>query len=69
MIEKYLVTIDKVSAAMSFANYEVAVQIATIPDDIRGYGHVKRQSLQFAEEKENKLLREYFSVSSERSAA
>jgi indolepyruvate ferredoxin oxidoreductase len=68
LIEKYLVTIDQVSSAMSFANYAVAVQIAAIPDDIRGYGHVKMQSLRLAQEKESKLLQEYFSRS-ERSAA
>lgn len=69
LIERYLVTIDNVSAAMNLANYAIAVQIATIPDDIRGYGHVKRQSLQLAEEKEGKLLQEYFSGSGERSTA
>ncbi len=69
LIERYLATIDKVLSAMSFANYAAAVQIAKIPDDIRGYGHVKMKSLQLAEQKESKLLEEYFSRVSERSAA
>jgi indolepyruvate ferredoxin oxidoreductase len=28
---------------LSAANYDVAVEIASIPERIRGYGHIKRR--------------------------
>jgi indolepyruvate ferredoxin oxidoreductase len=34
------------------------VQIASIPDEIRGFGHVKRRNLEAAQAKEAELLRE-----------
>jgi len=37
-------------------NHALAVQIASIPEDIRGFGHVKERHLLAAKEKEAKLL-------------
>ena len=37
--------------AASAGNHALAIQIASIPDDIRGYGHVKDKSVEAAEKK------------------
>ena len=37
-------------------NYNVAVDIASFPDQIRGFGHVKAKNLRVAEECKNNLM-------------
>jgi indolepyruvate ferredoxin oxidoreductase len=37
----------------------LAVELARIPDDIRGYGHVKERSLKEAKAAEANLLRQF----------
>jgi len=37
-------------------NHALAVQIASIPEDIRGFGHVKARHLAAARQNEAKLL-------------
>jgi indolepyruvate ferredoxin oxidoreductase len=41
---------------LDHANHDLAVEIATIPDLIRGYGHIKRRHLDNAKKKEAELL-------------
>ena len=38
------------------ANYDVAVEIASVPERIRGYGHIKRRHLTEIEPKQAELL-------------
>jgi len=40
-------------------NLPQAVAIAAIPEEIRGFGHVKERHLKAAKEKEAKLLQEF----------
>ncbi|HTS23981.1 MAG TPA: indolepyruvate ferredoxin oxidoreductase family protein [Casimicrobiaceae bacterium] len=53
MIEDYIRELDEICANLSPANHAAAVALASIPDEIRGYGHVKEKSVADA-----KLLRE-----------
>ena len=46
-------------ATLSSANHAVAVQLARIPDLIRGYGHVKERNVKIAREEEARLLEAY----------
>jgi indolepyruvate ferredoxin oxidoreductase len=41
------------------ANVEVAAQIAALPDLVRGYGYVKKRSLERATAREQVLLRRF----------
>ena len=41
LIVDYVATIDEVLATVSAASYETAVDLASVPEHIRGYGHVK----------------------------
>ena len=44
---------------LSPANHALAVKLAAIPDDIKGYGHVKDAHLVKAKQKEAELLNQW----------
>lgn len=49
LIEKYEQTVALILEKTTPAHYETAVRLASVPELIRGYGHVKQASLQQAE--------------------
>jgi indolepyruvate ferredoxin oxidoreductase len=49
LITRYEQAIDQIIAKTTVINYETAVKLASIPEQIRGYGHVKQQHLLKAE--------------------
>jgi indolepyruvate ferredoxin oxidoreductase len=56
LIVDYEKTIDELLARLRRENYSTAVAIASIPEEIRGYGHVKARHLAAAKAKEAELL-------------
>ena len=56
LIAEYEAVIDELLAGLDHDNHALAVEIAEIPDHIRGYGHVKDEQLAEAKEKEQDLL-------------
>jgi indolepyruvate ferredoxin oxidoreductase len=48
LIEDYLRTLDEILRCLTVANQPAAVALASVPDEIRGYGHVKAQTLETA---------------------
>jgi indolepyruvate ferredoxin oxidoreductase len=56
LIGEYRATVAGLLGGLSKANVETAVAIASIPDDVRGYGHVKERHLKAAREKQAQLL-------------
>ena len=57
LIEQYRTTILALLSKLTPANLAQAVAIARIPEEIRGYGHVKERHLKAAKQKEADLLR------------
>jgi indolepyruvate ferredoxin oxidoreductase len=55
-IEDYFNTVNELLETVSEENYELAVAIARIPEDIRGYGHIKEEHAEKAEAKWGSLL-------------
>ena len=53
---QYETLIDEVLAALAPHNHGLAVELARIPEHIRGYGHVKERHLDSAKAKEAELL-------------
>ena len=51
--------IEEVVAKLAPHNHSLAVQLAQIPEDIRGYGHVKERHFKAAKVKEAKLKAEF----------
>jgi indolepyruvate ferredoxin oxidoreductase len=48
MIEDYIHLLDEIMPQLTPANYEAAVSLISVPDEIRGYGHVKEKSIAVA---------------------
>ena len=59
LIADYERVIDELTRDLSLQNHELAVQIASIPEQIRGYGHVKLEHLEKAKACEADLLRQW----------
>jgi len=53
MIEDYITELHEICSKLTPVNHSAAVALASIPDEIRGYGHVKEKSIADA-----KVLRE-----------
>ena len=56
LIEDYEATVDELLQGLTPDNHGLAVEIATIPEHIRGYGHVKTRHLRDAKTREAELL-------------
>jgi indolepyruvate ferredoxin oxidoreductase len=59
LIEQYRKTIASLLPQLTLENLPKAVAIASIPEDIRGYGHVKERHLKAAKEKEAALITDF----------
>ena len=60
---------DKLLAALSHDNHALAVEIAGVPEHIRGYGHVKLRHLKDAKAREAALLARFRQGAPARQAA
>jgi indolepyruvate ferredoxin oxidoreductase len=69
LIGEYRACISEVLAGLSAATLPLAVEIARIPEEIRGYGHVKARHLQAARAKWQQLLGQWRQAGAARAAA
>ena len=56
LIAEYEAVLDEVLQQLSSANHEIALELARLPEQIRGFGHVKERHLVAAKERESELL-------------
>jgi indolepyruvate ferredoxin oxidoreductase len=56
LTEEYFATIEALLATLDHDNHALAVEIASIPEQIRGYGHVKERHLAAAMTRQNDLM-------------
>jgi indolepyruvate ferredoxin oxidoreductase len=59
LIREYQETIERLLVELTPQNHAVAIQIATLPEEIRGYGHIKLTSVAAARKKRDELLSSY----------
>ncbi len=59
LIGEYRACVDELLRTLSSANVELATDIARVPEDIRGYGHVKERHLKAARLKWDALLQRW----------
>ncbi|MPM90718.1 hypothetical protein SDC9_137840 [bioreactor metagenome] len=59
LIQEYRASIEEVLKSLNARNLPLAVDIARIPEDIRGYGHVKERHLKAARAKWQGLLAQW----------
>jgi indolepyruvate ferredoxin oxidoreductase len=69
LIADYETLIDELLATLSTQNHPLAIKLASIPDDIRGYGHVKDAHLEKAKRKEADLLHQWRNPEAMKAAA
>ena len=69
LIGEYEKTVEALLAGLSAQNHGLAVQIASVPEEIRGYGHIKLQSIDAARAHSDQLLARYRAGGSEERAA
>ena len=59
LIAEYEAMVDELCNGLSARNHEIAIAIASVPEHIRGYGHVKEEHLEKAKAEEAALLRAF----------
>ena len=59
LIGEYEATVAELLERLDRENHALAVEIASVPEQIRGYGHVKRRHLDGAKKKETELLAQF----------
>ncbi len=69
LIGEYEATIDSVLASLDQNNHAMAVQIAAVPETMRGFGHIKEKNVKTAKEREASLLAAYRTPSAAKAAA
>jgi len=69
LIGEYRASIEEVLLRLSAANHELAVQIACIPEPIKGYGHVKERNVHAARERWAALMRDWRGEDAQQRAA
>ena len=62
LIVEYEQTVDTLLAGLTRDNLALAVEIASLPESIRGYGHIKAKSAVAARAKRDELLARYRSI-------
>jgi indolepyruvate ferredoxin oxidoreductase len=56
LIDEYFKTVDELLGKLDSGNHALAVEIASIPEHIRGFGHIKDEHLSEARARREKLL-------------
>ena len=69
LIAEYEAVLDEVLQQLSSANHEIALELARLPEQIRGFGHVKERHLVAAKARESELLAALRTAESRLSAA
>nr|MBA2722116.1 hypothetical protein [Methylibium sp.] len=59
LIGEYRASIDELLATLDAGNVSLAAEIARIPEEIRGYGHVKARHLATARPKWERLMAQW----------
>lgn len=62
-IARYEEDIAEILAHLSKGNYEAAVEWASLPEDIRGYGHIKEAAMKNARDRRKTLRDKFMSLS------
>jgi indolepyruvate ferredoxin oxidoreductase len=68
LIDEYKASIDELLGSLNAGNLALATEIARIPEDIRGYGHVKERHLAAARPKWAALMTEWRAGRQQRAA-
>jgi indolepyruvate ferredoxin oxidoreductase len=59
LIGEYVASIDEVLAKLNAANHALALEIASLPDAIKGFGHVKARNVAATRSKWGALMEKW----------
>jgi indolepyruvate ferredoxin oxidoreductase len=69
LIAEYEAVIEEILGALSAQNHALAVQLASLPERIRGFGHVKERNVKETKAREAELIAAFRAPVTERAAA
>jgi indolepyruvate ferredoxin oxidoreductase len=69
LIVEYVGTVQALLAGLTDANRALAIEIASLPETIRGFGHVKHKNLLAAEARRAELLKAFHAAEKRRARA
>jgi indolepyruvate ferredoxin oxidoreductase len=69
LIREYEETVEQLLAGLSAQNHAAALQIASLPEEIRGFGPIKKRNVEAARKKRHELLQRFSARGVERAAA
>jgi indolepyruvate ferredoxin oxidoreductase len=69
LIREYEETVETLLKNLTPQNHAVAVQLASLPEDIRGFGHIKLKSVAAARKKREQLLAAFGNAAIQKAAA
>jgi indolepyruvate ferredoxin oxidoreductase len=69
LIAEYEATIETLLRGLTPQNHGAAVQVASLPEEIRGFGHIKRKSIAAAARKRDELLASFGAPARQKAAA
>jgi len=69
LVEHYFSLVDQLLANLNNENHQIAVDLASLPEQIRGYGHVKEKAIKAVKSKEQQLLGRFNNPALNRTAA
>lgn len=69
LIDEYRRTVEELVAGLQPGNHAPAVEIARLPEQIRGYGHVKERNVQAVRPQWDRLMGQWRGQAQERRAA
>jgi indolepyruvate ferredoxin oxidoreductase len=56
LVKDYVALVDRLLSPLTAENYETAVELAALPQKIRGFGHVKEHNLEIVRKEQEALL-------------
>jgi len=59
LIQDYFAMLDEFSRSLTPSRHAIAIELASLPDDIRGFGHIKEASLQQVAKRRATLWEQY----------
>jgi indolepyruvate ferredoxin oxidoreductase len=59
LLADYERLVGELVAALQPGNHALAVELASLPDHIRGYGHIRKRHAEHAKRREARLLEEF----------
>ncbi len=58
-MSEYFALVDELARTLSADKMDLAVELANIPDQIRGFGHVKERNVELALKRRTELYKAY----------